>query len=388
MDQNGQIPDKVLLTGDTADGLYIPRLVTQVEDEAIYAILENHSDEVYQLHPGREIGEILPLQETFITEHKVYKTPESSEGMHFLHDDALREHVLLGDVESVLPMPHGYEEPEQKTPEIDIENIKADGLNEVEVQKLKQILKQFEGVFSTGPGDFGKTPLMSFCIETGDAEPYAARYYPIPIRYHDKVKKQLKEMKKNGIIEDANSPWSSNLVIVKKPHGKLQICANLKGVNTLPLRTTNFPINIQKESLYKLCGGKYYFQIDLSQAYYSIPIDDPEHRDKTAFFTSEQQMRFKVSPFRAKYLPSQFNHLMAKVLGDIDNNLFFYFDYIIGSHKTADKMLRGLADVLQHLWEANLRVNFQKSDFALTNLDEIKWLGSIIHNNQIRPDQD
>ncbi len=33
------------------------------------------------------------------------------------------------------------------------------------------------------------------------------------------------------------------------------------------------------------------------------------------------------------------------------------------------------------------RVNFQKSDLALTNLDEIKWLGSIIHNNQIRPDQ-
>ncbi len=146
------------------------------------------------------------------------------------------------------------------------------------------------------------------------------------------------------------------------------------------IRTTSFPINFQEESLYKLSGGKFFFRIDLSQAYYSIPIDEPEHRDKTAFYTLGQQLRFKV-------LPSQFNHLMAKVLGDIDDNLFFYFDDIIGSYKTADEMLRGLADVLQRLWQANLRVNFQKSDFALTNLDEIKWLGSIIHNNRIRPDQ-
>ncbi len=82
--------------------------------------------------------------------------------MHFLHDDVLREHILLGNVDSVLPLPHGYEEPDKDVKEIDIENIRTDGLNENEVIKLKQILKQFEGVFSTGPGDFGKTPLMSF----------------------------------------------------------------------------------------------------------------------------------------------------------------------------------------------------------------------------------
>ncbi len=85
-------------------------------------------------------------------------------------------------------------------------------------------------------------------------------------------------------------------------------------------------------------------------------------------------MRFKVSPFGAKYLPSQFNHLMATVLGDIDDNLFFSFDDIIGAYQTVDAMLRGLADVLHRLWRANLRVNFQKSDFALTNLDEICYV--------------
>ncbi len=157
---------------------------------------------------------------------------------------------------------------------------------------------------TTGSGNYGKTPLMSFAIETGDAPPYAARYYPIPAAYKSRVNQQMRQMQSDGVIEDANSPWSSNLVIVKKPNGKLRICANLKGVNALTKRTTSFPINFQEESLAKLCNGRYFFRIDLSQAYYFIPIDDPKHRDKTAFYTSGGQKRFRVSPFGAKYLPS------------------------------------------------------------------------------------
>ncbi len=209
-------------------------MVTQVQDEIVYAVIENHSDKVYELQPDQEIGHALPLKAMKIGKQMIYKMPESDEGMYFFHDDNLKEHILLGNVESVLPLPHGYEEAE-KVKEIDIDNISAEGLTKGEVQKLKKILKCFEGVFSTGPGDFGKTPLMSFHIETGDAEPYAARYYPIPLGYRAEVKKQLKEMKKNEIIEDANSLWSSNLVIVKKLNGKLHICANLKGVNAVTL---------------------------------------------------------------------------------------------------------------------------------------------------------
>ncbi len=252
---------------------------------------------------------------------------------------------------------------------------------------MLSILERFRGVFSTGSGDYGKTPLMSFTIETGDAEPYAARYYPIPAAYKTVVNQQVQQMQQNGIVEDANSPWSSNLVIVKKLNGKLRICANLKGVNALTKRTTSFPINFQEESLAKLCNGVYFFRIDLSQAYYSIPIDDPAHRDKTGFYTSGGQKRFCVSPFGAKYLPSQFNFLMSKILHDIDDKVFYYFDDVIGAYRTIEELLRGLSEVLFRLLQVNLRVNFEKSDFILTQLSEIKWLGSVIHGNKIRPDQ-
>ncbi len=67
---------------------------------------------------------------------------------------------------------------------------------------------------------------MCFTIKTGDAPPCTARYYPIPAAYKSGVNQQMKQIQKDGVIEDANSPWSSNLVIVEKPNGKLRICAN------------------------------------------------------------------------------------------------------------------------------------------------------------------
>ena len=90
--------------------------------------------------------------------------------------------------------------------------------------------------------------------------------------------------------------------------------------------------------------------------------------------------------FGAKYLPSQFNFLMSRILHDIDGKLFYYFDDVIGAYRTIEELLQGLSEVLFRLLQANLRVNFEKSDFILTQLSEIKWLGSIIHGNKIRPD--
>ncbi len=380
----------VLVTGVSQGGIRIPELVLQIaDDDTINVIIENETDDVLVVDEDDEIGEILPLRQAVIEGKKVYEPISDPDVVNFLHDRKLRDDVLMGTEKGVLlPIPSGYDQEEPREQRrIDLTTVRTPGLDLAQRVRLIQILERFRGVFSTGSGDYGKTPLMSFTIETGDAPPYAAHYYPIPVAYKSKVNQQMKQMQTDGVIEDANSPWSSNLVIVKKPNGKLQICANLKGVNALTKRTTSFPINFKEESLAKLCNGKYFFRIDLSQAYYSIPIDDPEHRDKTAFYTSGGQKRFRVSPFGTKYLPSQFNYLMSKILQDVDDHLFYYFDDIIGAYATVEKLMEGLAEVLFRLLRANLLVNFEKSDFILTQLSEIKWLGSVIQGNRVRPDQ-
>jgi hypothetical protein len=111
-----------------------------------------------------------------------------------------------------------------------------------------------------------------------------------------------------------------------------------------------------------------------------------EDRDKTAFSAFGKQYRFRVSPFGARYLPSKFNKLMTAILTGTEHFLFYYFDDVIGCFQTPDELFDGLATVLQKLSLANLRVNFAKSNFCLTSLDKIKWLGTVIQGNKVHPD--
>ncbi len=288
----------VLVTGVAPGGTHIPEMVSQIaNDGTIHVIAENRTDAILRVSEGENVGEATPLRKTMIEGYCAYEPVPEPEVIGFLHDRKLRDDILIGTTDGVLPLPAGYDEDEARPrAKIDVETVNTPGLDKEQRQRLLRILERFRGVFSTGSGDYGKTPLMSFTIETGDAEPYAARYYPIPAAYKTVVNQQVKQMQQDGIVEDANSPWSSNLVIVKKPNGKLRICANLKGVNALTKRTTSFPINFQEESLAKLCNGVYFFRLDLSQAYYSIPIDDPAHRDKTAFYTFSGQPLWRQVP--------------------------------------------------------------------------------------------
>ncbi len=45
---------------------------------------------------------------------------------------------------------------------------------------------------------------------------------------------------------------------------------------------------------------------------------------------------------------------MSKILHDVDDHLFYYFDDIIGAYETIDELLEGLAEVLFQLLRANL----------------------------------
>ena len=312
---------------------------------------------------------------------------ESELAIRYLHDPETRESILTGDKSGLFPPPKGYEPgPTDKEAKFDYDRIRTPGLSEIQRTQLINVLRKYEEVFSKGPGDYGKTALMTFKIDTGDAEPIASRYIPIPAAYEAQVRKALQEMSENNIIEECESPWNNSLVIVKKPNGTLRLCVNLKNVNSVTINKTSYPINYQEQSFAKLCNGKFFFRIDLSQAYYSIQLDSESTRDKTAFSALGRQYRFITSPYGARYLPSKFNRLMAIIFRGLEDYLFFYFDDAIASLQTFEELLSALDEVLKRILTANLRVNFQKSDFCLTNLDEIKWLGSIVRDGSVHPD--
>ncbi len=369
---------------DPDDPLQIANSLTTLDrHDEFLCLYTNHGYEPLEVEAEQEVGELIPVKRV----NGRYEEYEQHGNVYFLHDREAREKVLSGNDSTILPDPAGYEleEPKPDNP-VDIESVEATGLNNKQYDHLKQILYRYKGVFSTGSGDFGCTPLMKFSIDTGDAEPRAAKYYPVPAAQQEPLRKLVRQMMDDNILETADSPWNSTLVIVPKPDGSIRWCVNLKGVNKLTVKNTCFPIGHQEESLIKLCNAKFYFVIDLSQAYHSIPMASDADKDKTAFTAELQQYRYRVAPFGARDLPSQFNKLMGKVMEGLTEHIFYYFDDMIGAFRDADTMLKVLEETLFRLINANLRVNFKKSHFCLTQLTPFKWLGSIIHENKLKPD--
>lgn len=61
------------------------------------------------------------------------------------------------------------------------------------------------------------TPLVEHTIETGSAAPIKQRYYPVSPIVQKEIHRELDEMLKDGIVEPSASPWSSPILLVKKP---------------------------------------------------------------------------------------------------------------------------------------------------------------------------
>ena len=64
--------------------------------------------------------------------------------------------------------------------------------------------------------DLGKTDIVQHKIDVGDHPPIKATPYQVPYSQRSIISQQVKSMLENNIIKPSPSPWSSNVVLVKK----------------------------------------------------------------------------------------------------------------------------------------------------------------------------
>ncbi|XP_036150132.1 uncharacterized protein LOC118648039 [Monomorium pharaonis] len=84
-----------------------------------------------------------------------------------------------------------------------------------------------------------------------------------------------------GIIEPSNSEWSTPIVMIKKPNGTYRFCLDFRKLNDVSKKDA-YPLPYMNSILDKLRAARYISTIDLSQAYFQIPLEknrltvDPE----------------------------------------------------------------------------------------------------------------
>ena len=249
-----------------------------------------------------------------------------------------------------------------------------------ERKQLKELMVEYDDIFSDVPQ---VTNIIEHKVVTRTEEPVYKRAYPIPYALRDKVKKEIDDMLKAGIVEPSDSPYAAPIVLIKKKDQSLRICLDFRDLNK---QTIFDPVLMPRmdEVLNKVSKARYISKLDLTKGYWQVPLD-LESRQKSAFITPFGHYQFTVMPFGMINSGATFVRMMDKVLEGFDEFAdSFIYDIGIFSD-TWEFHVEHLRAVFQSLREAKL---VAKPSKCFVVYGELEFLGHIAGSGNIKPVQD
>jgi transposase InsO family protein len=257
---------------------------------------------------------------------------------------------------------------------------KIHNLTEQQTKQLNDCIKLFK---EAAPGTIGHTNVMSYTIDTGNSPPIRSKSHPWSPYIEKEINQEVDRMISLGVIERSTSSWGHPIVPVRKTTGKMRICLDSRKLNAVTAHDP-YPLPHLHRILGRLEKSTYLSTVDLSDAFWQIPLD-LKSREKTAFIVPSRGLyQFTRLPFGLKNSPMALARCMDRVLDQSwEPNVFVYLDDIVICSETFDEHLEWIRKVANRLAEANLTINTTKSKFCQR---EIKYLGYILCADGLRPD--
>ena len=242
--------------------------------------------------------------------------------------------------------------------------------------ELLALLKEFDDVLQNTPG---KTNLVEYRIHTDSAPPLRLPAYRLPYAYRDRVKKELDDMLKLGIIEPSASEWASPMVVVAKKDGALRICVDFCRLNAIS-KYDAYPMQRIDELVDKLGKARFVTTVDLTKGYWQVPIAE-EDKPKTAFTTPFGLFQFTVMPFGLQGAPSTFQRMMDTLIRGMEGYASAYIDDVAVYSSCWREHIDHLRNLFLRLRRANLKVKPSKCQCAMF---ECVYLGHVVGKGTVR----
>ena len=146
---------------------------------------------------------------------------------------------------------------------------------------------------------------------------------------YDEIRQHLKEMLESGIIRESCSPWSSNVVCVRKKNGRLRLCIDFRKLNARTVQDS-YALPRIEDTLDSLSGSKIFSTLDLRSGYYQVEIEEND-KSKTAFSVDRLGFfEFNRMAFGLTNAPATFQRLVERCLHDLSmKECCLYLDDII-----------------------------------------------------------
>ena len=248
-------------------------------------------------------------------------------------------------------------------------------------EQLQQALVDYSGVFSTGENDLGRTSIARHEIDTGDARPIRQPLRRHPPAHQTAIREHVTQMLQQGIIEPAQSPWASNIVLVKKKDGSLRCCVDYRHLNSVT-RKDAYPLPRTDACLDAMAGAQWFSTFDFRSSYHQVEVR-PEDADKTAFICRDGLFRFKTMPFGLCGAPATFQRLMDLVMAGLNFDIcLVYLDDIIVFSSTLEHHLQRLRLVLDRIQKSGLKLKSSKCHLFQRSVD---FLGHTVSYRGIEP---
>ncbi|GFX81155.1 hypothetical protein TNCV_1911471 [Trichonephila clavipes] len=227
-----------------------------------------------------------------------------------------------------------------------------------------------------------KTVNIELDIALTDDEPIFHKPRRLPFAERDIVNAQVDEWVKNGIVEPCSSPYTSQVVVVKKKDGKSRVCIDYRRLNRKLIKD-NYPLPLIDDILDCLQNAEIFNTLDLKNGFFHVAVNE-RSRKFTSFVTHNGQYQFRRMPFGLSTCPSTFmryinaifRHLISKSI------VLPYMDDVIIPAANEYQALEYLTIVLQVACDYGLEINFKKCQFLHNT---IEFLGHIIENGRLFP---
>lgn len=286
---------------------------------------------------------------------------------------------------SIIDTPHTCSIQPEEIAHLKDVKIPYDELDFVQQQKVMTLLKEYQDIFSKGETDIGFNDLVKHRIELIDETPFQQRTRRIPPAMFEEIRNHLQMLLDANIIRKSSSPFSSNVVIVRKKDNKLRMCIDYRQLNQRTKKDA-YALPRIEEILNALSGNKYFSILDMKSGYHQVELLE-EHKERTAFTVGPLGFyEFNRLPFGLSNSPATYQRLMESCLGDLHLNICFIFlDDLIIFSKSYDEHMHRLQLVFDKLRESGLKLSPKKCNLFMK---KVKYVGHIVSEAGIETDPD